>query len=172
MTKESDYAARLRGWIGHPACPAQSVQDDLRAGADEIERLNAKIASLDDVIDYWKCRAGDVTASEPSECSYESEDGDTLTYDTGCGNIFRLDPMLELYEFCPYCGKRVAVKSEERPCTCHPDDNPPRPCPRKYALSECRKAAAKSGGGYACTNCAGAGCSDCQPTLFKSGGGQ
>lgn len=30
----------------------------------------------------------------------------------------------------------------ERPCTCHPDDNPPRPCPRKYALSECRKAAA------------------------------
>jgi hypothetical protein len=39
MTKEHDYAGRLRGWIGHPACPAQSVQDDLRAGADEIERL-------------------------------------------------------------------------------------------------------------------------------------
>jgi hypothetical protein len=32
-----------------------------------------------------------------------------------------------------------------RPCTCHPDDNPPRPCPRKYALTECR-AAAKAGG--------------------------
>jgi hypothetical protein len=28
-----------------------------------------------------------------------------------------------------------------RPCTCHPDDNPPVPCPRKYALSECRGAA-------------------------------
>lgn len=28
-----------------------------------------------------------------------------------------------------------------RPCTCHPDDNPPRPCPQKYALSECRRAA-------------------------------
>ena len=28
-----------------------------------------------------------------------------------------------------------------RPCTCHPDDNPPVPCPKKYALSECRKAA-------------------------------
>jgi len=26
-----------------------------------------------------------------------------------------------------------------RPCTCHPDDNPPRPCPRKYAYSECVK---------------------------------
>ncbi|MGE5523422.1 MAG: Lar family restriction alleviation protein [Rhodospirillaceae bacterium] len=30
---------------------------------------------------------------------------------------------------------------DARPCTCHPDDNPPAPCPRKYALSECRKAA-------------------------------
>jgi hypothetical protein len=28
-----------------------------------------------------------------------------------------------------------------RPCTCHPDDNPPVPCPKKYALGECRKAA-------------------------------
>jgi hypothetical protein len=27
------------------------------------------------------------------------------------------------------------------PCTCHPDDNPPRPCPQKYALSECWAAA-------------------------------
>lgn len=27
-------------------------------------------------------------------------------------------------------------------CTCHPDDNPPRPCPQKYALSECEAAAA------------------------------
>jgi hypothetical protein len=31
--------------------------------------------------------------------------------------------------------------SEERPCTCHPDDNPPVPCPKKYALAECRAAA-------------------------------
>ena len=28
-----------------------------------------------------------------------------------------------------------------KPCTCHPDDNPPRPCPHKYALSECWRAA-------------------------------
>jgi len=26
-----------------------------------------------------------------------------------------------------------------RPCTCHPDDNPPVPCARQYALTECRK---------------------------------
>lgn len=30
---------------------------------------------------------------------------------------------------------------DQRPCTCHPDDNPPRPCPRKFALEECRAAA-------------------------------
>lgn len=30
---------------------------------------------------------------------------------------------------------------DARACTCHPGDNPPRPCPRKFALSECRKAA-------------------------------
>lgn len=29
----------------------------------------------------------------------------------------------------------------DRDCTCHPDDNPPRPCPRKYALSDCIAAA-------------------------------
>lgn len=26
----------------------------------------------------------------------------------------------------------------DRPCTCHPDDSPPMPCPQKYALSHCR----------------------------------
>lgn len=26
----------------------------------------------------------------------------------------------------------------ERPCTCHPDDNPPVPCAKKYALSDCQ----------------------------------
>jgi hypothetical protein len=29
-------------------------------------------------------------------------------------------------------------------CTCHPDDNPPRPCPRQFALTECRIAALTS----------------------------
>lgn len=26
-----------------------------------------------------------------------------------------------------------------RPCTCHPDDNPPMPCAQRYALTECRE---------------------------------
>lgn len=28
--------------------------------------------------------------------------------------------------------------TDSRSCTCHPDDNPPVPCQRKYALTECR----------------------------------
>jgi hypothetical protein len=31
------------------------------------------------------------------------------------------------------------------PCTCHPEDNPPVPCPHKYALDECRRAAEAAG---------------------------
>jgi len=31
---------------------------------------------------------------------------------------------------------------ERRSCTCHPDDCPPSPCPHKFALKECRAAAA------------------------------
>ena len=34
----------------------------------------------------------------------------------------------------------------DRPCTCHPDDNPPRPCPKKYALQECRQNTQPSNG--------------------------
>ena len=34
----------------------------------------------------------------------------------------------------------AAIPGIERPCTCHPDDNPPVPCTQKYALSECRAA--------------------------------
>jgi hypothetical protein len=36
----------------------------------------------------------------------------------------------------------VASKATDtRTCTCHPDDNPPVPCPRKFALSHCQVAA-------------------------------
>jgi hypothetical protein len=35
----------------------------------------------------------------------------------------------------------VLATLAHRPCTCHPEDNPPQPCPHKYALQECRDAA-------------------------------
>lgn len=34
-----------------------------------------------------------------------------------------------------------ASDARARPCTCHPDDNPPTPCAQKYAYSECANAA-------------------------------
>lgn len=29
------------------------------------------------------------------------------------------------------------IVPDMRSCTCHPSDNPPRPCPRKYAYTDC-----------------------------------
>jgi len=47
------------------------------------------------------------------------------------------------------------ARQEVRPCTCHPDDNPPVPCPRKYALTECRDAASVRSTGEKCVRCGG-----------------
>jgi hypothetical protein len=41
-------------------------------------------------------------------------------------------------------GTFVKQPDHPRPCTCHPNDNPPFPCARKYALRECL--AADTGG--------------------------
>lgn len=32
---------------------------------------------------------------------------------------------------------RDAADEVAKPCTCHPDDNPPVPCAQKYALTDC-----------------------------------
>ena len=34
--------------------------------------------------------------------------------------------------------KAALAAPENRPCTCHPDDNPPQPCAQRYALTECK----------------------------------
>ena len=61
---------------------------------------------------------------------------------------------------CELCGKLERVdfpKAEETlhhaPCTCHPDDNPPVPCPHMYALNECRKAAKAAREKLICKTC-------------------
>ena len=38
----------------------------------------------------------------------------------------------------------AATETGAMKCTCHPSDNPPTPCPQKYAYSECE--AARDGG--------------------------
>ena len=32
-----------------------------------------------------------------------------------------------------------AVDARDPKCTCHPEDRPPLPCPRKHALTDCRR---------------------------------
>lgn len=52
-------------------------------------------------------------------------------------------PMCCDEEVCGRLFSHNGGKPEARPCTCHPDDNPPKACPQKFALSECRAAATK-----------------------------
>jgi hypothetical protein len=37
----------------------------------------------------------------------------------------------------------AAAEPKTWPCTCHPDDHPPVPCPQKFALTDCRKHVAR-----------------------------
>ena len=53
----------------------------------------------------------------------------------------------DLYTLPAPAAPQAGPKREPRPCTCHPDDNPPVPCAQKYALNECR--ATRSGPGEA-----------------------
>lgn len=39
------------------------------------------------------------------------------------------------WEYSPYSHERP--KPDDRPCTCSPEDNPPQPCAKQYAASEC-----------------------------------
>ena len=34
----------------------------------------------------------------------------------------------------------VPINDPTHDCTCHPDDAPPTPCPKKFALRDCRMA--------------------------------
>ncbi len=37
-------------------------------------------------------------------------------------------------------GAKADLATDTRVCTCHPNDSPPMPCPRKFALWECKLA--------------------------------
>jgi hypothetical protein len=53
--------------------------------------------------------------------------------------------------------------SEDRSCTCHPDDNPPVPCPQKFALTGCQTAVATDGlTNYIMHGCTETECRLCQ----------
>lgn len=49
-----------------------------------------------------------------------------------------LDAIEELKAAAQPAQAQAVQEKQERPCTCHPGDNPPIPCARKYVLSECK----------------------------------
>lgn len=97
---------------------------------NEIKRLNTRITNLWYALDRVKHGA------DYCDDLGEIIDGALTVVDTG-------DEMHQIL------GEALA-----RACTCHPDDNPPRPCPQKFALTECRAAAlAGDDCGAVCPRC-------------------
>lgn len=75
-------------------------------------------------------------------CGFQCEAGD-LRNNEGYQQLIALASEAEKYREAYYQsqGEMDALKrwdSKYPPfCTCHPSDNPPVPCARRYALSEC-----------------------------------
>lgn len=71
-------------------------------------------------------------------------DGNTLALEVGVVNCFTACDSGAVVDAVVDAARAAPSAGSARPCTCHPDDNPPVPCPRRYALSECRLAAAEA----------------------------
>ncbi len=95
-----------------------------------------------------KCACGLAAAIDPTPAAPSAEDRGAfhandcaLKYQgwrCTCGLVAALSPPPAPLGYQPEAASLALV---DRPCTCHPDDNPPLPCPRKYALQDCRAAA-------------------------------
>ena len=125
---ESDKPARSKNrWENRRRNHERTVQELLRLrwvafvnrDADTIESLR-KDAERYRFIKQWARRL-DIT-------------GYSLT------NNEHFEPRID--EAMAIASQPSSADVERRPCTCHPDDNPPVPCPRMYALQDCRRAAA------------------------------
>lgn len=118
-----------------PASDAELIAS-LRAGVpDGIENLYARVVWAEQIMDVAADRLAAANAMpEPVAWLRVRSDGRKTFWDTNvdgdCTPLYASPPPAQ-------------VARDTRECTCHPDDNPPRPCPRKFALSDCRKAAAQ-----------------------------
>jgi hypothetical protein len=84
--------------------------------------LELRIAWMS-LMGFWESEIQESIASDPPS-NVQSEQDD-------------LDAAIELKNMDMSWLKNMPIK--ERPCTCHPDDNPPIPCAKQYALSECKE---------------------------------
>lgn len=106
--------------------------------------------------DYWRKKVHDQMRAYGAACAAAAVQQER---EKSAGLQAKIDALM--LEFCPgemtleqvkeWANKQVPAGPEltraidaaklERPCTCHPDDNPPKPCPRQFALTDCRAAA-------------------------------
>ena len=117
----------------------QRLLRDIRADEQTAhwhEDINATLATVDMV--PFDIRTGEpITASQLPNTRLDSPLREQIGRDMRTTD----QPTVSLRDFEDLSG------GPYRPCTCHPDDNPPRPCPQKYALAECRATPDKSSPG-------------------------
>ena len=126
------------------------------AARDELRDARAALAEAEDEAweaDYevrvdtgyeemWVAGADDVKDALHYAAQYTDE-GTVRVYERHKRVIATLERTEDSVRELRTDGPRAALAEPEdtRVCTCHPDDNPPQPCPRQYALDECRRVA-------------------------------
>jgi chromosome segregation ATPase len=105
--------------------PPDYLVDAMKSVENEIERLRAERDDARRTAEHWKAEhiAGnrEIDALRAKLASVmlrlQAIEGDINAALRGVGDAIN--------------------DSDPRPCTCHPDDRPPVPCPGKFSLTEC-----------------------------------
>lgn len=105
--------------LGHPG--------DVFAALDELERLRAERDAMRADAERYRYLTADLSGSARERRDVLLDRLAVMSYSAASADI---DAAL------------AEGAGEARPCTCHPTDDPPQPCAQKYALTECREAAA------------------------------
>lgn len=97
-----------------------------------IAKLEAALAEFDASLpDPAKATVHQIDEqAQPVAWMVYTEDGKSVYVTDNPNDISEKERALPLF-----------TRPDTRVCTCHPDDNPPIPCARKYALDECRSTA-------------------------------
>lgn len=95
-------------------------------------------------IDILSAELATIRAQEPVATIEISVRGSTTTIDNHFSDVVRDWPEGKYQLYASPTAKDAGLV-ESRTRTCHPDDNPPVPCAKKYALGECKAASFQVG---------------------------
>ena len=137
-----EYAARCAAMV-----ECSNAAEALRTALAEADEP----AEMQDIGSEWRpCVKLPVTvhvrAQRPGESHVSTREGitpvkpDDLIMRGVAGEEYPISRAL--FERTYVVGDATLAEADDRKCTCHPDDNPPQPCPKQFALGECRQAAA------------------------------